>query len=97
MVQKLFSIYFTPDETNTLFIEIGKHHIASWCTGNTKDLQAFEYFSFHDIEEHEDFEKIYAATKLHSVLLNNEFAATEIIWETMPFTCVPNTFSNRKF
>jgi hypothetical protein len=92
MVQKLFSIYFNPDETNALFIEIGRHHIACWCTGHDKSLQAFEYFTFHDIDEHEDFENIYNEARLHSVLLNNEFAATEVIWETTPFTCVPNAF-----
>ncbi|TKK70981.1 DUF3822 family protein [Ilyomonas limi] len=90
MVQKLFSIYFTPDETNALFIEIGHHHIACWCTGDKQSLQAFEYFTFHTTDEHEDFEKVYKVAKLHSVLLNNEFAATEVIWETTPFTCVPN-------
>lgn len=90
MIQKLFSIYFNPDETNSLFIEIGKHHIACWCTGNNKSLQAFEYFTFHDADEHEDFEKIYKEARLHSVLLNNEFSATEVIWEATPFTCVPN-------
>jgi hypothetical protein len=91
MVQKLFSIYFNPDETNALFMEIGKHHIACWCTGGDKSLQAFEFFTFHDIEEHDEFEKVYEDAKLHSVLLNNEFAATEVIWETTPFTCVPNS------
>jgi len=91
MVQKLFSIYFNPDETNALSIEIGKHHIACWCTAQDKSLQAFEYFTFHDTDEQEDFEKIYKAAQLHSVLLNNEFASTEVIWETTPFTCVPNT------
>lgn len=91
MIQKLFSIYFNPDETNALSIEIGKYHIACWCTGDKQSLQAFEYFTFHDADEHEDFEKIYKQAKLHSVLLNNEFAATEVIWETIPFTCVPNS------
>jgi len=88
MVQKLFSIYFNPDETNSLFIEIGKHHIACWCIGDNRSLQAFEYFSFQDEDEY--FENIYKEAKLHSVLLNNEFAATEVVWETMPFTCIPN-------
>lgn len=92
MIQKLFSIYFNPDETNTLYVEIGQHHIGCWCTGGDKQsLQAFEYFTFHDTEPHEDFEKIYSEARLHSVLLNNDFAVTEVIWETMPFTCIPNT------
>jgi len=90
MVQKLFSIYFNPDETNALFVEVGTHHIACWCTGDQQSLQAFEYFTFHNADEHEDFEKIYKEASLHSILLNNEFAATEVIWETTPFTCVPN-------
>lgn len=90
MVQKLFSLYFNPDETNALFIEIGKHHIACWCTGDNRSLQAFEYFTFHGVDEQESFEKIYATAKLHSILLNNEFATAEVIWETTPFTCVPN-------
>src|SRR6476646_9116618 len=91
MVQKLFSIYFNPDETNALYVEIGKHHLACWCTSSNKSLQAFEFFTFHDIDEHEEFEKVYKEAKLHSVLLNNEFAASEVIWGTTPFTCVPNS------
>ncbi len=91
MIQKLFSIYFTPDEKNSLSIEIGKHHIACCCTGDQQSLQAFEYFNFYDVDEHEAFENIFKEARLHSVLLNNHFATTQVIWETAQFTCVPNS------
>ena len=90
MIQKLFSIYFLPTEDSNLFIEIGKQHIACWCTGDKKSLQAFEYFTFHDTDEQEDFEKIFKDARLHSVLLNNTFTSTQLVWQLEGFSCIPN-------
>ncbi len=90
MVQKLFSICTQPEESHPLHIEIGKAHIACWCTGNDGAFTALEYFTFAYDNTEGGLIDVFRELKRRSILLQNEFASQEIVWENADFICVPN-------
>ena len=92
MVQKLFSLYTHPDETNTLHVEVGSHHITCWCTANETSFTALEYFTFHYDNTEGAFIDVFRELKRGSILLSNKFATEEIVWENPDFMCIPKQF-----
>lgn len=92
MVQKLFSLYTHPEESHQLHIEIGKAHLAAWCTGNEKAFTALEYFTFSYDNTEGGFVDVFRELKRRSILLSYPFPAPEIVWENADFMCIPNDF-----
>lgn len=89
MIQKTLGIYSERNEDCVLFIEIGIHHIACWCTTiQQNELKSFEYFSF-DEQEGVNFEEAFRQVKLNSTLLEGNFVSTKIIWENASCICIP--------
>ena len=92
MVQKLFSLYTHPEESHQLHVEVGKAHLACWCTGNEKAFTALEYFTFTYDNTEGGFIDVFREVKQCSILLSHPFPAPEIVWENADFMCVPNDF-----
>ena len=90
MVQKLFSIYTQPEESHRLHVEIGKAHLACWCDDGKTGFTALEYFTFDYDGSEGSFVDVFRELKRCSILLRNEFASEEIVWENADFMCVPN-------
>ncbi len=89
MVQKLFSIYTHPEESDNLHVEVGSNHIACWLTGTESAFTALEYFSFTYDNTEGGFVDVFREIKRSSILLNNTFAKEEIVWENSHFMFVP--------
>ena len=92
MVQKLFSLYTHPEESHQLHIEVGKAHLACWCTGNEEAFTALEYFTFSYDGTEGGFVDVFRELKRCSILLSHRFPSPEIVWENASFMCVPNQF-----
>lgn len=90
MIQKLFSFYTNPDNDCNLHVEVSACHIACWCTDSAGEMQAFEYFTIPEIYKNAD--EVLGEVKERSILLNNPFAATELVWENDAFTCIPSQY-----
>ena len=92
MVQKLFSIYTHPEESHALHVEVGAAHVACWCTGEDEAFTALEYFTFSYDNTEGGFVDTFRELKRCSILLSNDFASQEIVWENADFICVPNEY-----
>jgi hypothetical protein len=94
MVQKTFGIYSNALTDCCLYIETGQQYIACWCKHDeSKTLQAFELFSFNEIDAG-DFTKVFKETLLHSRLLTTSFDKVEFIWGHEKSLCIPTEFYN---
>lgn len=89
MVQKLFSIYTQPEESHHLHVEVGASHLACWCEDGKTGFTALEFFTFTYDGTEGGFIDIFRELKRRSILLSNEFASQEIVWENADFMCIP--------
>ncbi len=93
MVRKTFGIYNEELSDCILFIETGIEYIACWCKGNeTKQVKAFELFSFTEAEAATDFENLLKDIQLHSRLLTTKFEKAYCIWGNEKCVCIPQEF-----
>lgn len=96
MVQKTFAIHTGLNGTARLYMEVGVSQLACWSKDlQTNEVQAFELFEFDPDKALGNFAEVFRLVKLHSKVLDANYAATTIIWENEECLLVPEKYAYR--
>lgn len=98
MIQKNYSIYSNDLANQQLFVEVGKNHLACWCSKQGENrFTAFEFFQCDNYDA-STFEGLINQAKLFSKLLTIDVEKLVILWITDANLAVPSEFaSNEEF